>query len=199
MGQLHYRQAHKRIERGEGDPPGFHRFILSTPERDRYGTRVGTKSWKLDSFRANPVALWAHEKRRPSIGLVPEIERGKDGRLVVAIQLDLKDRFVREEEIDRKLNDGFLRAVSAGFLVDEWEIVEEEDGEESLVFPEPELLEVSLVTVPGHQGALKMGFEDGDYVRLLKEMAAARKQPRHGRPDADPIREALTRMCEETR
>ena len=41
-------------------------FVFSTDDVDRHGDVIG--GWVLDSYRENPVLLWAHDYRQPTIG-----------------------------------------------------------------------------------------------------------------------------------
>ena len=47
-------------------------FVLSTDEVDRHGDVIATVGWNLDSYRKNPVFLWAHDYARPVIGRAVE-------------------------------------------------------------------------------------------------------------------------------
>jgi hypothetical protein len=43
-------------------------FVLSTDDVDRHGDVISADGWVLDSCRENPVLLWAHDYRQPTIG-----------------------------------------------------------------------------------------------------------------------------------
>ncbi len=43
-------------------------FVVSTDEVDRAGDTIAVDGWRLDSYRRNPVVLWAHNHTRPAIG-----------------------------------------------------------------------------------------------------------------------------------
>jgi len=43
-------------------------FVLSTEEVDRHGDVISADGWNLESYRNNPVFLWAHDYVRPVIG-----------------------------------------------------------------------------------------------------------------------------------
>ena len=57
-------------------------FVLSTDDVDRHGDVISADGWVLDSYRQNPVLLWAHDYRRPAIGraaksLAPQIPENR--------------------------------------------------------------------------------------------------------------------------
>jgi hypothetical protein len=43
-------------------------FVLSTDDVDRHGDVISADGWVLDSYRENPVLLWAHDYRQSAIG-----------------------------------------------------------------------------------------------------------------------------------
>ena len=43
-------------------------FVFSTDDVDRHGDVISADGWVLDSCRENPVLLWAHDYRQPTIG-----------------------------------------------------------------------------------------------------------------------------------
>ena len=60
---------HALSEGGAGDEePSTMTFVLSSDDVDRHGDVISTDGWVLDSYRGNPVFLWAHDYLRPAIG-----------------------------------------------------------------------------------------------------------------------------------
>lgn len=128
---------------------------------DSYGTILRAK-WDLRRFvgkTANPVLLWAHNRRQdlPPVGTVPRI--GVDEKVKALMATARFDAGPDASEFDRlvwaKYLNGVMRAFSVGFNPKSARI-EVIDGEEILVFPESELTELSCVPVPSNVGALAL-------------------------------------------
>ncbi len=128
---------------------------------DSYGTILRAK-WDLRRFvgkLANPVLLWAHNRRQdlPPVGTVPRI--GVDEKLKALMGTARFDAGPDASEFDRlvwaKYLNGVMRAFSVGFNPKSARI-EVIGGEEILVFPESELTELSCVPVPSNVGALAL-------------------------------------------
>ena len=43
-------------------------FVFSTDDVDRHGDVISADGWVLDSYRENPILLWAHDYRQSAIG-----------------------------------------------------------------------------------------------------------------------------------
>ena len=48
-------------------------FVISTDEVDCHGDVIAADGWNLDSYRKNPVFLWAHDYARPVIGKAADV------------------------------------------------------------------------------------------------------------------------------
>ena len=48
-------------------------FVISTDDVDRHGDVIVSQGWHLESYRRNPVFLWAHDYARPVIGRAVEV------------------------------------------------------------------------------------------------------------------------------
>lgn len=123
-------------------------FVLSDGSLDRHGTRINPKGWQLDQFRKNPVALFGHDKSFP-IGTWSNVRIEGDrllGRLVPAA----KGTSERVDEIVSLVEQGILRAVSAGFAVIEMG----KAGKSIFDFEKQVLHEASIVAVPSNTNAL---------------------------------------------
>ena len=48
-------------------------FVLSTDDVDRHGDVISADGWVLDSYRENPVLLWAHDYMKPAIGRAAKV------------------------------------------------------------------------------------------------------------------------------
>jgi HK97 family phage prohead protease len=129
-------------------------FVLSTASVDRHGDTIDQKGWELDNYRKNPVVLWGHDHDQLPVGRAASVYVTPDGSKLKAI-----DRFSDATELARSVKqlyqEGFLNAVSVGFMPKEYELAEDEErGFMAADFKTQELLEHSAVGVPAHPEAL---------------------------------------------
>lgn len=151
------RLARAAEEEAEGGPLVF---TASTIGTKRDGLDLAGVPWRLDNFRANPVATWCHDFQgnRLPIGRCEVEVVGADGErgakrgetLRAAITFDRADPFAAE--VERKYRDGFLHAVSVSWDdVDEHGVPMRAGGGKAVAH---ELLEIAAVPVPGDPAAL---------------------------------------------
>lgn len=118
-----------------------------------YGFRVLNSGIDLERFKQNPVMLAMHKDwdLASVIGRWTNIR--VEGHLLLA-----DDEFDMEDEeaakISGKVKRGFLKACSMGFLFLQEHLQKAIDGMFDLV--ESELLEASLVTIPGNSNAVRL-------------------------------------------
>ena len=151
----------KAADGGE-DAPGigaFINFVLSTDEVDRHGDVVSADGWKLDSYRKNPVLLWAHDYRHPAIGRAVELWN-EPHRLLAKMEF-APGQFA--QEVASLYRSGFQWGVSVGFKPLRFEERRDERTGAFLGvrFLEQELLEVSAVPVPANRSALRRSAGTG--------------------------------------
>ena len=131
------------------DEAGAVSFIMSDDSVDRMGDVVKQDGWVLDSFKKNPVLLWAHDYTLPPVGKVGAcvVEGGK----LKAKAVEFIDRELSEFawSIGQMYRKGFLNAVSVGFAPQEFA-----PCETGFEFKRQELLELSAVPVPANANAL---------------------------------------------
>jgi len=135
-------QYRERVTAGAGAE-----FVISDGSLDRHGTRINPAGWRLDQFNRNPVALFGHAGGFP-IGRWEGV-RVEDDRLVGRLALAAKGTSARIDEIRKLVEQGILRAVSAGFNV-----VKYGAPGGNYDFEEQELYEASLVSVGSNTNAL---------------------------------------------
>jgi len=135
-------QYRERVTAGDGAE-----FVISDGSLDRHGTRINPAGWRLDQFNRNPVALFGHSGGFP-IGRWENV-RAEDDRLVGRLALAAKGTSARIDEIRKLVEQGILRAVSAGFNV-----VKYGAPGGNYDFEEQELYEASLVSVGSNTNAL---------------------------------------------
>ena len=130
-------------------------FVISSEEVDRHGDVVLTQGWRLQSYRRNPVFLWAHDYSRPVIGRAVSVWT-EPGQLLARMEFAPTD-FARE--VASLYRSGYQQGVSVGFKPLRYE--ERRDGRTGaflgIRFLEQELLEVSAVPVPANRQALRRG------------------------------------------
>lgn len=134
------------------------RFVMSTAAPDRARDIVG-QTWRLDSFRANPVAPWGHRSDMPPVGVWEDVGvRG--GRLMGTLVAHPIASYDLSMTVAEQLRRGILSAVSVGFLPgaairrSDMDEADPRYGQRGMFFDKNELLECSPVTVPMNAGAL---------------------------------------------
>ena len=143
--------------RGEAEKAGSDdqaiTFVLSTDEVDRHGDVISADGWVLDSYRENPVLLWAHDYRKPAIGRAAKVWV-EPHRLLAKMEF-APTSFA--QEVATLYRSGFQWGVSVGFKPLRYEERRDEKTGAflGLRFLEQELLEVSAVPVPSNRSALR--------------------------------------------
>ncbi len=134
-------------------------FVLSTDEVDRHGDVVVAEGWKLESYRSNPVFLWAHDYARPVIGRAEELWT-EAHRLIARMEF-APTQFA--QEVATLYRGGYQRGVSVGFKPIRFEERRQEKTGAFLGirFLEQELLEASAVPIPANRNALRRGVRKG--------------------------------------
>lgn len=174
-----------RVERvkSDGDPrngpekgPTSYTFRANDGEFDRYQDRLSVQGWSLKAFNANPVILYNHDAGDGGfLGLgrkdVLPIGKGRayvqGDALYVDVQFDQTDEFAKR--VESKVEQGILNAVSVRYTIPDGAYTENEKG--GLDSTAQELLEISIVTIPGNQRALRVKGVDGDASDLVEKIA----------------------------
>ena len=163
---LHYHFDTKKVTKDEKTGMRMLPGIASTEVIDRDRSIVTLDGWKLKSFRANPVFLWAHNWDEPPIGKVDKITKDKvTGRLTFMAIESAANPFAKlifdqyEAKELRAFSVGFLSLArkyenEAGDEVDPWDA-------EIIRHTSSELVEISAVPVPANQEALRLMFSKG--------------------------------------
>ena len=148
-----------KVNRSES---GSAKFIASTSAVDRYGDVVDQSSWKLDNYKSNAVILLNHRQDMLPIGRATNVEI-VNGQLEIDVEFDMDDELGKQ--VARKVEKGFLSAVSVGFspkkAMTRAELPEDHPAytkEAGMYFQENELLEVSVVTIPANAEAIAKGM-----------------------------------------
>lgn len=134
----------------EKDLSGIHtkyRFTGTAEVVDRDGEIVKADGLGIDDFVKNPVVLWSHDLRAEPIGRVVGVEQDVANKRVYfdIIFAPTEDG----KRIEKLVETGFLKAVSIGFVVDDYEF-----DEDVVTFTKTRMHEISLCSVPANQEAL---------------------------------------------
>jgi HK97 family phage major capsid protein len=181
-----------RVEKVKASPgataeaPKTYTFRANDGEFDRYQDRLSVQGWDLRAFNANPVILYNHDAGDGGfLGLgrkdVLPIGKGRAyveaNALLVDVQFDQADDFAKK--VEQKVDGGFLNAVSVRYTIPDGAY--EENSKGGLDSTSQELLEISIVTIPGNQRALRVkGFDEqsnhtGDTMNQEQIEAAMKK------------------------
>ena len=145
------------------------RFRITTDAVDRERDILSPGGWKLDSYLANPVILWAHSYQQPPIARALEIVSTEHGLSSLA-EFPPKGTYAFADTIYDLLKGGFLNAASVGFAPIKHAYNETRHGVD---YSEQELLEFSVVPVPANPEALVEARAAGIDLEPMKQWAKA--------------------------
>ena len=129
-----------------------YRAIASTDAVDRYGDIVDQNGWMLEDYMKNPVMLWAHDSNEIPVAKCTNVDRSQNGKMIVDFEFNSADGSPLAPFIKNSYDNGFLNALSVGFLG------HERNGN---IITKAELLEISFVPVPANQEALRLAMTKG--------------------------------------
>lgn len=135
-------------------------FIISSDRRDSYGTRFDPKGMDLSQYRKNPIVLYRHMRdggvyTLPIGNGIPEsafVDR--DNRVHMRARFTSEETFPFGYQVYKLIRDGFLHMSSIGAQVLEDEIMEEDSGEQTMLFTSWRLFEFSVVPIGANDDAL---------------------------------------------
>lgn len=173
------------------------RVIVSDESVDRYNTTFRADGWETGNFEKNPVLLWCHDASKLPLGRAT----------VVRTKTDLRAdcEFFGPElnpDADRVLRmiDAGVLAVSHRFepLEYSYNLDREQHGDgwyPPIDYTRQELLEVSIVTVPGNANALPLrDLQDPADLRLVAEAAMVRSADAPSKLDVTALRERALKL-----
>ncbi|MDR2423372.1 MAG: HK97 family phage prohead protease [Prevotellaceae bacterium] len=167
-------------------------FTISDETVNRYGYRILTAGIDTARFEANPVAYFNHDTSQPAVGKWVKVWKD-EGKLKGTLEFDGDDEFAMK--LYKKYKSDFMRAVSLHIIP-----VEESDAKETLLpgqrystVTKCELMEISLVTLPGNANAVKLCSPEGLEFKLnsLNIMTEIEKNKT---PEAQPNSAALEEL-----
>lgn len=166
-------------------------FIICDESVNRYAWRLLVGGIDLDGFMKNPVLLAKHDTQMVSLGKWKNL-RVENGQLLGTAEFDKNDEVAVMYYL--KYKNGYMNAVSLHVIP-----IEESD-DKSLLKPgqkyptlvKSELLEVSLVTIPGQKNAVKLCNPDGSEYKLeLIEKSENPKQMEKNEQTVDELKNQL--------
>jgi phage head maturation protease len=191
-----------------GDKPKVYTFRANDGEFDRYQDRNSVKGWDTKAFNANPVILLNHDDGSGGFfgtGRKDVLPIGK-GRayvegeaLMVDVEFDQKDELAKR--VEQKVADGYMNAVSVRYLLKEGKFKSNDMG--GIDSEEQELLEISLVNIPGNQRAVRvkeLAEAEAAFIDRIAEAVAKKLAPAPApepKKDSPPDFEALAKRVQE--
>lgn len=207
----------EKLRSASNEPEGnvkVYTFRANDGEFDRYQDRLSVQGWDLKAFNANPVILYNHDAGDGGfLGLgrkdVLPIGKGRayveGNALMVDIQFDQADEFAKR--VESKVEQRILNAVSVRYTLPDGAYTENEKG--GLDSTAQELLEISIVTIPGNQRALRVKGEpqntqstSGDKMnqeqiaKMIEDGLAKAALAAEAKQKADEISKAAAREAE---
>lgn len=163
--------------------PNVLTFRGTTKGTDRDGDVLHPDGVDLKNYLKNPLFLWAHDWHgRPPIGKAVDVRVEKTG-IDFDIQFDEGDPFAMD--VKRKYENGYLNAVSVGFVPTEMEEIRDKETNAftGLDFKKWELLELSGVPIPANPEALQLAYSKfldqvEAHPELLDEKSADEGEPK---------------------
>lgn len=148
------------------------RFIASSATEDRYGDTVQPRGIDTTNFASNPVILFGHKSSELPVAKATRTWVDEQDRFMVDVEFmrDGVDAFA--DKVKTFVKEGFLNAVSIGFIPVEQKARHNKDGEFlGYNFLKSEILEISIVPIPALAGALQVAkslhFSQKDMSRLF--------------------------------
>ena len=153
------------------------RYKISTEDVNEYGFWISTSGVDLKHFLLNPIMLFEHETMDSSKGYKEKLPIGKwtdvyakDGVISGIPEFDQADEFAME--IKRKVENGYLNAVSGGFKP-----IETSDspvwlkpGQTRATLVKSRLKEASFVKFPGNLNAVRL-YDDNELLVKMSDSA----------------------------
>jgi hypothetical protein len=159
-------------------------FIVATSEINRYGFRLDLNGARLEGFQKNPVMLYFHERaggNRLPIGRWENLRVEGDQMHATAV-FDEQDEFA--QAVKGKCERGFIHAASVAFdpltLSEAPEMLK--PGQQRPTVTEWELLEISIVDIPGDRNAVRLSA-GRDIDEVLPMLSAPNVSPITTKPD----------------
>lgn len=213
-----FAQASVRTIAEDVEKTRYIEFVASDNSRDSYKTVLPVNKWNLDRFNANPVIGYQHAlyySTNPDMVIGTGKAFIEGDQLIIGITFEPGDLNPLADKLFRKVVHGTIKAVSVGFdpIKDgNWGQGEEAYGKsnQTYYYDGQELLEVSIVHIPGNKNALKRLLEtQGENLsqenlqlikRILDDSSEGTEEPNNSTEDApnnDSIDEQVRKIEQE--
>jgi len=149
--EKHLEAINKEMDEKESDDLGEFRVVMTKEVPDRMNEIVDIEGMKTSNFMKNPVVLKNHQSDAMPVGKVQRIITEGD-------ELVAEGNFAPSEDgqmLRQLWEKGFLNTSSIGFIPEEVK-----DIDDVTHITRSELLELSLVSVPANQDALRRTFDE---------------------------------------
>lgn len=138
-------------------------FVITDESVNRYSWRLLVGGIDLAGFLKNPVCCVQHDMEMIPVGKWVNI-RVENGKLLGTVEFDPNDDLAIK--LYWKYKDGYMNAVSLHVLPIAWDDSDLLPGQKYPTVTQSELLEISLVTVPGQANAVKLSTPEGEEFKL---------------------------------
>jgi hypothetical protein len=148
------------------------RITITDDSVNRYGFRVLTAGIRLENYRKNPVLLFGHNTESLPIGRLDDIRVEPNGSMTALPVFDENDKLALA--IKDKFDNGFMFAASIHIepitLSDDPKLALPGQTDSTVV--ECDLLEVSMVTIPGNTNAVVLSAHSTKAIPPLKSITS---------------------------
>ena len=146
---------------------GIYRFTITTNNVNRNGRSINIAGLSTENYELNGVVLYGHDDFGLPIGRMVSLTK-KVKSIDAALEFDVADP--RAAEVKGKVDRGFMRAVSIGFLPLETRQLESESFGpwKDYEVTKADLLEISIVSIPANPHTLhKHSMDERAYLERL--------------------------------
>lgn len=148
------------------------RITITDDSVNRYGFRVLTAGIRIENYLKNPVLLFGHNTESLPIGRLEDIRMELNGSMTALPVFDENDKMALA--IKEKFENNFMFAASIHFnpitLSDDPKLAIPGQTDSTVV--ECELLEVSMVTIPGNANAVALSAHSTKAIPPLKSITS---------------------------
>lgn len=179
-GQEYIRKYYaSKVSKAEGDgvSPLTLDFVITTGDVDRDQDTVAPAGWDFGNYLNNPVVLWCHSYDSfpvaKALGLTLAANAVKSRAEFTSKELQDEASHCFGYSVYRMYVEGFLNAVSVGFIPKKWVMVSDENESRRWAYDilEQELLEYSCCPVPSNPHALREAKSRGINIEPIREWA----------------------------
>lgn len=174
------------------------RFVFSTADVDHSNDVIKQDGWDTSVHRRNPVALFAHDSSALPIGRASNVGV-VNGKLMGDIEFAGPETYEFADTVFQLVKGGFLKAVSVGFIPQDWKFTSDKSRPQGLDFIKSLLLEISICAIPANPHALIAARATGIDTRALRSWAERVLDGEGTSPTPRRDLEALRRQAAEPR